>query len=54
MYCQCSFRAFSPHNSIGGTSESGKSQRRKAAAAQPRPKDNKKNPNFNQQLFDVV
>lgn len=37
MYCQCSFSAFSPHISNGGKSESGNSQRRRAAAAQPRP-----------------
>lgn len=37
MYCQCSFNAFSPQNSSGGKSESGKSHKRTAAAAQPRP-----------------
>lgn len=40
MYCQCSFSAFSPHISRGGKSESGKSHRRKAAAAQPRSENN--------------
>lgn len=36
MNCQCSLSAFSPHISIGGRSVSGMSQRRSAAAAQPR------------------